>query len=283
MKTKTYALIVAAVVAFSTAAAIAQTELATFSDDMLLIAKPNAALADISQLYVVIVQTSPPPDNQSLFFHELKAGIGSKLKEAGIDVADAAVTDPNVTKVLKRRFESIENLEWRRADIPELRVNMHALDIEEHNSRVFSIQTSLAKKVCLSEQPKRHIKADVWKTDLTMKIILTEQMLQKVSDIIFEQTDAFITAYLIANNSNTLPAKANSTKPLSGKPDTPRDQRTQKQDTVEVNFVASKKSKVFHKPDCPFARRISPENLVTYKTRDEAINAGKRPCKRCKP
>lgn len=214
MKTKTHALFVAAVVAFSTAAAIAQTELPTFSDDMFLIARPNAALADINQLYVVIVQTPPPPDNQSLFFHELKAGIGSKLKEAGIDVADTAVTDPNVTKVLKRRFESIENLEWRRADIPELRVNMHTLDIEEHNSRAFSIQTSLAKKVCLSEQPKRHIKADVWKTDLTMKIIPTEQMLQKVSDIILDQTDAFITAYLIANNSNTLPAKANNPQNL---------------------------------------------------------------------
>lgn len=48
-------------------------------------------------------------------------------------------------------------------------------------------------------------------------------------------------------------------------------------------YVASKNSKVFHKPDCRWAKRIKPENLVGYSSRDEAIKAGKRPCKQCKP
>jgi len=34
---------------------------------------------------------------------------------------------------------------------------------------------------------------------------------------------------------------------------------------------------------CSSVKRISSDNLVGYKTRDEAINAGKRPCKLCKP
>jgi 2-keto-myo-inositol isomerase len=48
-------------------------------------------------------------------------------------------------------------------------------------------------------------------------------------------------------------------------------------------YVASKNSKVFHKPECRWAKRIKLENLVGYSSRDEAIKAGKRPCKQCKP
>jgi len=48
-------------------------------------------------------------------------------------------------------------------------------------------------------------------------------------------------------------------------------------------FVASKNSDLFHKPTCRSARRISPENIVHYATRDQAIAAGKRPCTICKP
>ncbi len=48
-------------------------------------------------------------------------------------------------------------------------------------------------------------------------------------------------------------------------------------------YVASKNSKVFHKPECRWATRIMPENLVGYSSKDEAIKAGKRPCKQCKP
>ncbi len=48
-------------------------------------------------------------------------------------------------------------------------------------------------------------------------------------------------------------------------------------------YVASKNSAVFHKADCKSAAKISPKNLVRYATRDEAIQAGKRPCAECGP
>ena len=48
-------------------------------------------------------------------------------------------------------------------------------------------------------------------------------------------------------------------------------------------FVASKNSQVFHRPDCKSAAKISAKNLVRYNTRDEAIQAGKRPCAECNP
>ena len=48
-------------------------------------------------------------------------------------------------------------------------------------------------------------------------------------------------------------------------------------------YVASKNSAVFHKADCESAAKISEKNLIHYLTRDEAIQAGKKPCHECNP
>jgi hypothetical protein len=48
-------------------------------------------------------------------------------------------------------------------------------------------------------------------------------------------------------------------------------------------FVASKSGKVFHKSNCPHAKRIQDNTKATYRTREEAMNAGKRPCSTCNP
>jgi len=46
-------------------------------------------------------------------------------------------------------------------------------------------------------------------------------------------------------------------------------------------YIASKNGKVFHKPDCRFAKRI--KKKIKFITRKEAIVQGLRPCKLCKP
>jgi len=57
-----------------------------------------------------------------------------------------------------------------------------------------------------------------------------------------------------------------------------------KQDDLSVyKYAASKKSKVFHYIDCVHAKKITPENLVLFKTREEAIASGRSPCKTCSP
>jgi phosphatidylserine/phosphatidylglycerophosphate/cardiolipin synthase-like enzyme len=50
-----------------------------------------------------------------------------------------------------------------------------------------------------------------------------------------------------------------------------------------VDLVASKNSRVFHKAGCKSAEKIAEKNLVHYVTRDEAVQAGKKPCGECKP
>ena len=48
-------------------------------------------------------------------------------------------------------------------------------------------------------------------------------------------------------------------------------------------YVASRNSEVFHKADCKSAAKISEKNLIRYATRNEAIQAGKKPCHECNP
>ena len=52
---------------------------------------------------------------------------------------------------------------------------------------------------------------------------------------------------------------------------------------IAGGFVASARSQVFHRADCKSAAKISERNLVHYASREEAIQAGKKPCAECNP
>lgn len=49
----------------------------------------------------------------------------------------------------------------------------------------------------------------------------------------------------------------------------------------EAAFIGCKTSKVYHKPDCASVKKIKPENKISFKSEDEAKEAGYEPCKRC--
>ncbi|MEM4703069.1 MAG: thermonuclease family protein [Candidatus Pacearchaeota archaeon] len=50
-----------------------------------------------------------------------------------------------------------------------------------------------------------------------------------------------------------------------------------------TQYVASKNSNKFHKCSCSFAKKIKPENLLCFRTREEALDKGYSPCGSCKP
>lgn len=54
-------------------------------------------------------------------------------------------------------------------------------------------------------------------------------------------------------------------------------------EVAEYQYVASVLREPFHDPNCRWAKRINPENLIGFKTRQEALDSGRRPCKVCKP
>ena len=51
----------------------------------------------------------------------------------------------------------------------------------------------------------------------------------------------------------------------------------------EKYYLGNRKSYRFHRPDCPFAKKISRGKRVTFRSRHEAFWEGYSPCKRCMP
>jgi hypothetical protein len=52
---------------------------------------------------------------------------------------------------------------------------------------------------------------------------------------------------------------------------------------VDFKYVGSSQSNKYHYPDCKWAKKISPKNLVTFVSAQEALKSGYVPCKVCKP
>ena len=49
------------------------------------------------------------------------------------------------------------------------------------------------------------------------------------------------------------------------------------------SYVGNANSRKFHFANCSTLKKMNPSNRVDFNSRDEAINAGYIPCKRCKP
>jgi hypothetical protein len=263
MKTELYYLGLAVVIGILCVPVLGEVELPPTEVKPLLLTQPEPALAGVRQLYIVILAPDAEPNKDGLNWKDLEAAVESKISQTGIKIAQAI------------QHERI----LRSLAIPELRINISMLKIEESQQYIFHIQTSLAKKVYLTKDASRYIKADLWKTDPTMQAISAEGMPAAVTSAVLEQVEAFIHAHLAANPPNKQPSDANDISIAAKEQVEPVVEST----PAEYKYVASKNSKVFHKPECSSAKRIKPENLVGYSTREEAINADKKPCKLCKP
>ena len=50
-----------------------------------------------------------------------------------------------------------------------------------------------------------------------------------------------------------------------------------------ANYIGNANSKIFHYSDCSSVNKMNPANKISFNSRDEAIQNGYRPCKRCSP
>ena len=50
-----------------------------------------------------------------------------------------------------------------------------------------------------------------------------------------------------------------------------------------IIYVGSKNSTIFHCGDCSFAKKIKSVNLIKFGTKEQALKAGRKPCKACTP
>jgi hypothetical protein len=263
MKTRKYYLVLAVVIGILCVPVFGEVELPPPENEPLLLAQPNPALMGIRQLYIVVLPPDGEPNKDGLNWKNLEAAVQSKIGEAGIKIAQAIQHEHTL----------------RSLDIPELRIDINMLKLEEPVQYIFHIETSLAKKVYLTKDASRRIKVDLWKTEPIMQAVSVEDMPAAVTSAVSEQVEAFIHAHLAANPSNKRPSDSNDISKAVEEQVKPAAEST----PAEYKYVASKNSKVFHKPDCIWVKKIKPENLVNYSSRDEAINAGKKPCKQCNP
>ncbi|MGB2808398.1 MAG: Ada metal-binding domain-containing protein [Sedimentisphaerales bacterium] len=264
MKTQNLHLILTAILTILSASALAKVEPHLPEDPTgILIGRAHPELADIKGLYLDIAMPEGEAKKYGLALKELKSKIEIKLGMRGITLTPQLYNAREITS-------------------PVLRVDIDVLRLDDSQQHVFRAQTSLARSVHLATQPKLGFQADVWKAKAAMQAVSVQNMPATVTAAVLAQVDSFIADYRIANPPGKRPTDANDFAALVTAP-TRQTKPPVKPTTTEHGFVASKNSKVFHKPDCSSAKRIKPGNLVTYGTRDKATQAGKRPCKICKP
>ena len=264
MKTKRSFLVVA-VVAVITCVCASQDRDPVLREGIFdLFAGPDPALAAIDRLKVVIVALDDKVVKDGLNRKELKAKVQNRLTQAGVEMS----TGPDEPGGIDS------------ADMAELKVYADMLNLEDTGCYVFRVQVALARNVHLKE--RYTIKADVWKAKPVMDAVAVKAMPEKVGSIVLDQVDEFTRAYLAAKAGLGRAADSGNPKTqaagIAGAVAAPS-----KSTQAKYKYVASKNSKVFHKSSCSSAGRIKAANMTTYSSREEAINAGKRPCKRCKP
>ncbi len=55
---------------------------------------------------------------------------------------------------------------------------------------------------------------------------------------------------------------------------------------MSAMYIGNSRTKIFHDPECKWAKiyvKDKPHEVVPFNTRSEAVEAGFRPCKGCKP
>ncbi len=217
----------------------------------------NPALADLKELSVTLKANDTIPDTDVFKLQAAKTDAVNRLTDSGFKISQAE-------------------------GIPELNINLSLLKIESCGQYIIFVQTSLIRDVKLPDADiKTNFSGQVWKTDSGLKTVSIDDVPAQVNSIVQQHIKAFI------SNSSRIAYDSKSDVNQSGrhprKANVEKNTKTEKQQETEVKFVGSRNSEVFHKAGCPSAKRISEKNLVAYNSKEDAVNAGKRPCGRCNP
>ena len=124
----------------------------------------------------------------------------------------------------------------------------------------------------------------MWKSSVTLQSTTADGINDAVKRSGDAASDEFIEAWTTHKSHrdnqteyvNTLDANA----PKNWKKHPPPLAATQ---AAQETYIASKNSKVFPSCQMQCGKTISPENVVSFATRDAAASSGRKPCKKCNP
>ena len=169
----------------------------------------------------------------------------------------------NITKKIEEKITAASiklppkpGVKHKQPAYDRLTVYIDILKIEDQGKLVFHSAAFFSKKMAVQ-------RIILWKNQAPLKITETKTARAEIEKTILSQVDSFLKVCIAG------PAVI-TTKDTT---DT----------AAKAKFVSSKNSKVFHKIDCSSAKRIKSANKISYNSRTQAIEDGKRPCKRCKP
>ena len=264
MKIEKYHLVLVMVTVILCGPTFGQTEPPIIEDGPVLIGQANPTLAGIDKLYVSITQVGEEPNKDGLVWEKLRNKVKNKLKDSGIKIVSGKESGYPI-------------------NIPDLRINVNMLKLDDSQQYVFSIQTLLGRQVYLTKESSLSIRAIVRKIGPILEVSSVKSMPFKVTDVVFEQVEAFTNAYLVANPKSVKTADVNDANNVTPIKIKRRVKTAAKSKAAKKKYVASKNSKIFHKARCNWAERIKQKNIVRFNSGADAVKAGKRPCKQCKP
>jgi hypothetical protein len=217
------------------------------------------ALVGIDQLHVVLA--TPETGQEGLTdVWKLKVRVAEKLGEAGIKPAEGEMSL-----------------------VPRLIIRIESAPVPDGDRYACRVQISLIRLMTLPSRPDLQIWAEVWQSRPVMEVVAKPNVAEAVSTAVLTQTEAFVAACKAAGGAPSLTPGIK--QDVSAPPAVGQGQSSPRgsQAASQYPFVSSTSSQVFHRPDCRWAQNIASGNLVGYKSREEAVQAGKRPCKTCKP
>ena len=234
----------------------------------------DPGLVDVNGVYVVVdIRQFPLAEpNDSAFASDLGERIRARLDEAGIPVVEPTMEQGGeaLGRILSRRLGVDPNtLSFYRADVPALHITIDLVSPEVQTSMAMYVRAFFSRQVGLSGQV---LQATVWSAVPMVQAVPVASWQEVAQRAVAVQVDAFIAARKTA-------ATQDGKTPLRARASTVRNTAA----LSSYPYVASKGSSVFHRADCRMAGNIAPENLVGYNSREDAVAAGKRPCKTCDP
>lgn len=250
MKVKTYAILVQAVLVAAMAGANC------FAKQTAV----NKSLVGINKMVVDVCLLVKFDEAQGIKDEDITKEISQQLREAGIKVVDRADLSQAPGQA---RLELI----------------IKGYQLPGQRNDILSLDLRFNQKASLARNPEIEVNATTW--ELTrLADGRGHRFTEAIQGNVRIMVNEFIRDCRAANPKDTAPADVNDVSTAIPKK---RPEPIAKPAPAEYEYVASKNSKVFHKPDCSSAKRISPKNLVGFDGRGEAVETGRRPCKRCKP
>ena len=146
---------------------------------------------------------------------------------------------------------------------------------------IYNVRLCFVQAAALERSPQTVVDATTW--ELTR---LAHSPKSGLAEALRKNLETMVDSFIRDHRAANLQPGGQSAGAGSGDTATPANASTaanSNSQTTEQKYVASTSSSVFHKPDCRWAQNIAPTNLVTYKSKDEALKDGKRPCKSCNP